>query len=163
MYLAVTISDFHCKIIMTSRVHDNWNWRECYTFFILYVDIMLNVIVFRLLFGKMNYTLIDITFREAGGRETEFITVQQNHYTCEMFCFIAGVTQRCALYTMAHCVVRGCSIAKLLRLTCMCVSTQAALLQQLGSCLPYLFAWSLPLIIINKYDDMVFLYPSWKS
>ena len=61
---------------------------------------------------------------------------------------------------MVHCVVHGCSIAKLLRLTRMYVSIQAALLLQLGSCLPYLFAWSLPLIIINKYDDMVFLYLS---
>lgn len=52
---------------MTSRVHDNWNWRECYTFFILYVDIVINIIVFCLLFGKLNYTVIDITFKEAGG------------------------------------------------------------------------------------------------
>ena len=77
-----------------------------------------------------------------------------------MFCFIAGVTQLCDLYTMAHCVVRGSSIAKLLQVTYMCMPIQAVLLLQLSSCLPYLFAWSLPLIIINKYDDTVFLYPS---
>ena len=42
------------------------------------------------------------------------------------------------------------------------VTASAALLLQWGSCLPFLPTWSLPLIIINKYDDGIVLYPCWK-
>ena len=34
------------------------------------------------------------------------------------------------------------------------------LLLQLGSCLPCLFTWSLTLIIIDEYEDTMFLYPA---
>lgn len=30
----------------------------------------------------------------------------------------------------------------------------------LEAALPYLFTWSLPLTIIDKYDDMILLYPA---
>ena len=35
----------------------------------------------------------------------------------------------------------------------------AAWLLQRSSCLTYLFTWSLTLIIIDEYDDMILLYP----
>lgn len=63
----------------------------------------------------------------------------------------AGLSSACWLHT------------ELLLLTRVCVSARAALPLQQGSCLPYFFTPSLPLIIINKNDDMIFLYPIWKS
>lgn len=38
-----------------------------------------------------------------------------------------------------------------------CYSSRACSHRQRCSCLPHLFTWSLPLIIINKYDDVIFL------
>lgn len=50
------------------------------------------------------------------------------------------------LCPLPACEVHGGCLAELLLLAHVCVSTQA-------SCLPCLFTRSLPLIIINKYDD----------
>lgn len=50
------------------------------------------------------------------------------------------------LCPLPACEVHGGCVAELLLLTHVCASTQA-------TCLLCLFTWSLPLIIINKYDD----------
>lgn len=46
---------------------------------------------------------------------------------------------------------------------CVCVCPQPTLLLQRFSCRPYLLTCGLPLKIINKCDDMIFLPPCWQS